>query len=183
MKHLSFLLLSLLGLTTSIEFANLGNVPLDSQPDFCPHDIPCFTDLDAGIAHAKEADLPILLDFTGWGCVANRRMEELVWSDPEVLHVLKNKVVAISLYVDERTFLEVKDRYVSETTGRLVERVGQKWADFQLSNYEANYQPYYVMIGHEDYTPLHSSMSYEPDIEKYLSWLKEGIRAFNTSNE
>jgi thioredoxin-related protein len=77
-------------------------IPDGADPDHCPHNINCFHDFETGRAYAKKVGKPILLDFTGWGCVNCRKMEEQVWSDPKVLASLKNDFVLISLYVDER---------------------------------------------------------------------------------
>jgi thiol:disulfide interchange protein DsbD len=142
-----------------------------------PHDIISFLDYDKGMAYAKEIDKPVMIDFTGHACVNCRKMEERVWSDPKVLQVLKNKLVLISLYVDDKRKLPENERYTSETTGRKVKTIGNKWSDFQIKKYKANAQPYYVLLDH-DGNNLNPYSAYNPDIEEYLDWLQEGISRF-----
>ncbi len=142
-----------------------------------PHDIISFLDYDKGMAYAKEVDKPVMIDFTGHACVNCRKMEERVWSDPKVLQVLKNDLVLISLYVDDKRKLPEYEQYTSETTGRKVKTIGNKWSDFQIKKYKANAQPYYVLLDH-DGNNLNPYSAYNPDIEEYLDWLQEGISRF-----
>ncbi len=142
-----------------------------------PYDIVSFDDYDTGLAYAKKEGKPILLDFTGINCVNCRKMEEQVWTDEKILPILKNDVVLISLYVDSKKKLPKGEEYVSETTGRKIRTIGNKWSDFQMRKYKANAQPYYVLIDHEE-NNLVEYTSYDPNIEKYLNWLKEGIGNF-----
>ncbi len=146
--------------------------------DHCPFDLNCFNDFEAGVAYAKEVGKPIMIDFTGWGCVNCRKMEEYVWSDPRVLSRLRENVVLISLYVDERTKLPESEQGVSEKTGRKIKNVGNKWSEFQEVNFGAVAQPYYVFLGHDSLEPLHESAAYDPDIEKFIDWLDRGVEAF-----
>ena len=104
-------------------------------------------------------------------------MEERVWSDPQVLQILKNKIVLVSLYVDDKRKLPENERYTSETTGRKVKTIGNKWSDFQIKKYKANAQPYYVLLDHNG-DNLNNYSAYDPDIENYLLWLEEGISSF-----
>ncbi len=145
-----------------------------------PHDIVSFLDYDKGVEYAKEVDKPILLDFTGHACVNCRKMEERVWSDPKILDILKNDIVLISLYVDDKRSLPESEQYVSETTGKKIKSIGNKWSDFQIKKYNINAQPYYVLLDHNG-DNLNEYSKYDPDIEKYLSWLKEGIANFKPS--
>ena len=142
-----------------------------------PHDIISFLDYDKGMAYAKEVDKPVMLDFTGHACVNCRKMEERVWSDPKVLQVLKNDIVLISLYVDDKRKLPENERYTSETTGKKIKTIGNKWSDFQIKKYKANAQPYYVLLDHNG-NNLNPYSAYNPDIEEYLAWLQEGIGNF-----
>ncbi|QYA25209.1 thiol:disulfide interchange protein [Gramella sp. MT6] len=150
---------------------------LPEGAEYGPHDIVSFHDYEDGLAYAKENDLPVLIDFTGHACVNCRKMEERVWSEPQVLDILKNDVVLISLYVDDKRKLPESEQYVSETTGKEIESIGNKWSDFQISRYKANAQPYYVLINHEEES-LISPSSYEPDADEYYKWLKKGISNF-----
>lgn len=157
-----------------------GTVQLAELPEgaeYGPHDIPVFLDYDTGMAYAKKVGKPVMLDFTGKACVNCRKMEERVWSDPRVLNILTNKVVLISLYVDFQVPLPKDEQYVSKTTGKKIRTIGNKWSDFQITKYKANAQPYYVLIDNKGEN-LNKYMAYNPNIEAYLNWLKEGIRKF-----
>jgi len=142
-----------------------------------PHDIIAFHDYETGMAYAKKVDLPVLLDFTGHACVNCRKMEERVWSDPTVLQVLKNKIVLISLYVDDKRDLPVNEQYTSELTGKKVTTIGKKWSEFQIKKYKANAQPYYVLLDHNG-DNLNEHTAYNPNIKAYLAWLNQGIVNF-----
>jgi len=138
------------------------------------HDIVAFTDYDQGVAYAKKVNKPILLDFTGFGCENCRKMEDFVWSDAKIQSILKNDVVLISLYVDEKQELPESDKYVSKETGRKIKPKGNKWSDFQITRYKANAQPYYIILDSEG-KDLNEPVGYTPDITEYESWLKSGI--------
>lgn len=119
-----------------------------------------------------------MLDFTGWGCVNCRKMEEQVWSDPRVLRRLQNDVVLISLYVDERVKLPENEQRYSEILKTKIKTIGNKWSEFQAIHYQNNSQPYYVIIDHNSMKPLIPPTAYNPDIEYYINWLDAGIKAF-----
>lgn len=142
-----------------------------------PQNIITFHDYNKGMEFAKKAGKPVLLDFTGYACVNCRKMEELVWSDPKVLGVLKNEVVLISLYVDDKKELPENEQYVSETTGKKIKTIGNKWSDLQIKTYKANAQPFYVIVDHNS-ANLAEPSAYNPDIENYYNWLNTGIKNF-----
>lgn len=142
-----------------------------------PQDIWAFTDYQKGLDYAKSVNKPALIDFTGHACVNCRKMEERVWSEPKILQLLKNEVVLISLYVDEKKDLPQEEQYVSPTTGKKIKTVGNKWSDFQIKNYNINAQPYYVLIDNNERV-LNEPSAYEPNIERYYEWLKNGIEAY-----
>lgn len=144
-----------------------------------PHDIITFKDYDKGLAYAKKVNKPIMIDFTGHACVNCRKMEERVWSDSRVLQILKNDLVLISLYVDDKRALPEDEWYTSEIDGKKVSTIGKKWSEFQINRYKANAQPYYVLIGHDEKN-LNPYSAYNPNIKEYLSWLKEGLSNFKT---
>lgn len=141
------------------------------------HGIITFTDYDKGLAYAKEVNKPVMLDFTGFACVNCRKMEINVWSDEKVLSVLKNDVVLISLYVDDKRELPKDQQYVSKETGKEVVTIGNKWTDFIITRYKTNTQPYYVLTDLKE-QKLNEPISYTPNIDDYLAWLKEGISKF-----
>lgn len=150
---------------------------LPEGAEYGPHNIITFHDYDKGMEFAKKAGKPVLLDFTGYACVNCRKMEELVWSDPKVLGVLKNDVVLISLYVDDKKELPESEQYVSQTTGKKIKTIGNKWSDLQIKTYKANAQPFYVIVDHNS-ANLTEPSAYNPDIENYFNWLNTGIKNF-----
>jgi len=141
------------------------------------HDIITFHDYDKGLAYAKKVNKPIMIDFTGYACVNCRKMEINVWSDEKVLDVLKNKVVLISLYVDDKRELPENERTISKTTGKEIVTYGNKWTDFIISKYKTNTQPYYVLTDLNE-NNLNEPISYTPNIDEYLAWLNDGISKF-----
>jgi hypothetical protein len=106
-----------------------------------------------------------------------RKMENNVWSDEKVLQILKNDVVLISLYVDDKRELPKSEQTVSKTTGKEIITIGNKWSDFIISRYQTNTQPLYVLTNLEE-QKLNEPISYTPNIEEYLNWLKTGIAQF-----
>lgn len=162
--------------------AGIAEIPDGADPEHCPHNLPCFHDYETGLAYAQKVDKPILLDFTGWGCVNCRKMEEQVWSDPRVLEILRKDVVLISLYVDERKVLPEDEQYTSEVTGKKIKTIGNKWSEFQVKHFKTNSQPQYVLVGHENLQPLIPPTAYDPDIPKYMNWLERGIEEFEDQN-
>lgn len=140
----------------------------------CPHNLSCFHDYDEGMAYAKQQGKPVMVDFTGWSCVNCRKMEDNVWSDPEILKRLSEEYVLISLYVDDKTPLLEKDQIVSTTTGKKIKTQGNKWSDIQTAIYKTNSQPYYVLLDNNA-KKLAQPRGYTPDIDTYKKFLDEGI--------
>ena len=142
-----------------------------------PQGIPAFDDLQPALEYAKKVNKPLLLDFTGKTCVNCRKMEDNVWSDQEVKNMLTNDYVLVSLYVDLRKELPEHEVYISKETGKKIRNVGQKWADFQLSRFHIQGQPYYVLM-----TPgeevLNAPMAFNLNVEEYKQWLAEGLTLF-----
>ena len=146
-----------------------------------PLGLEAYKDFDKGIAVAKERNMPILLDFTGWACVNCRKMEEQVWSQPDVFEVIDEDYVLISLYVDDRKKLpeELRFNYLrSNGTAKKINTIGDKWATFQTINFQNNSQPYYVLLD-ADLTLLNKPVGYTPNDEEFLEWLTEGLDNFN----
>lgn len=139
-----------------------------------PHGIVAFTDYEKGMAYAKNENKPVLLDFTGFACVNCRKMEDYVWSETSILNILKNDVVLISLYVDDKKYLPESEQYISPTTGKKIKTIGNKWSDFQIEKYQANAQPYYIVLDNEG-TSLNNPTGYTPNVSEYEVWLKEGV--------
>ncbi|ETN95706.1 thiol:disulfide interchange protein DsbD [Zhouia amylolytica] len=139
-----------------------------------PQDIVAFLDYDKGMAYAKEVGKPVMIDFTGHACVNCRKMEERVWSEDQILNILNNDIVLISLYVDDKRPLPESEQYVSDVTGKNIKTIGNKWSDFQITKYKANAQPYYVLVDN-DGNNLNDPVGYTPDVDDYEAWLKDGI--------
>lgn len=154
-----------------------GDTKLPEGAKLGPHNIVTFEDYDTGLAYAKEVNKPVLIDFTGYACVNCRKMEEHVWSDERVLSILKDEVVLISLYVDYKKELPENEQYISESTGKKIKTIGNKWSDFEITKYKANAQPYYVLIDQSEEN-LNEPVGYTPDVEEYLKWLQEGTANF-----
>ena len=150
------------------------------QESDCPLGIDCFKDFESGLAYAKENNKPILLDFTGWACVNCRKMEENVWSEPEIFPILKNDYVLISLYVDDRKELPEAEQFDFQyDSGRVkrIENIAQKWGTFQDINFNAVSQPFYVLLS-PDLEVLNTSIQ-NSDADTYRLWLLEGLDNFN----
>lgn len=141
------------------------------------HNLVSFEDYEEGLAYAKEVNKPILIDFTGKQCQNCRVMENNVWSDETVLKILKNDIVLISLYGDDRKELATNEQYLSKETGNKITTIGQKWSEFQRLNYGTNARPYYVLIGLDE-KKLNKPVPYTPNIQEYKTWLEEGISNF-----
>jgi len=144
-----------------------------------PHNIIAFNDYDLGMAYAKKVNKPVMLDFTGYACVNCRKMEQQVWPKDQILAILKNEVVLISLYVDDKRPLPPGEEIDSKLRpGKKLKYVGQKWSEFQTIKYKANAQPFYVLTDHEGEN-LIDPVGYTPDAEEYHNWLKTGLANFN----
>ena len=148
---------------------------------FKPHNIVTFDDYEKGLAYAKQVNKPVMLDFTGWSCVNCRKMEQNVWPNPQVLDALRNEVVLISLYVDDKRELpesEVKPSQIRE--GKMIKTIGQKWSEFQTLKYKANTQPFYVLMNHQGenlVAPIGYTLDTD-DPDEFYQWIKQGITAF-----
>ena len=142
-----------------------------------PHGIIAFHDYEDGLAYAKKVGKPILLDFTGHACVNCRKMEDFVWSKPEILSLLKDKVVLVSLYVDDKRELPKDEQYVSKETGKEIITIGNKWSDYQITRYKNNAQPYYIILD-SDGKDITQQIGYTPDAAVYKKWLEDGISKF-----
>lgn len=146
--------------------------PSDSE---CPLGLNCFKDFEKGRAYAQARNKPILLDFTGWACVNCRKMEENVWSQPEVFRLLKEEFIIISLYVDDRKELPEAEQFNFQyPNGRIktIKTVGEKWATFQNINFQSASQPFYVLMS-PDGTLLNPPIQYT-DMATYKNWLQSG---------
>lgn len=153
---------------------------LYEHPVNCEQSIEPLRDYEEALRLSRDVKKPLLIDFTGWACVNCRRMEEKVWTDPEVGRMMKNDFVVVSLYVDEKTKLPVTEQieYTTKTGDRKpIIRVGDKWATFQSENFHAVAQPQYAIIG-PDETALTKTKAYTPDPGDFREWLQCGLDAY-----
>lgn len=144
------------------------------------HGLLVFTDYDKGISYAKEVKKPILLDFTGHACVNCRKMENNVWTSENVSKILKNEVVIISLFADDKRDLPKDQQFVSKSTGSEIITIGDKWTDFMITKYKTNTQPLYVLVDANgtNLNAVTPTTSYDPDTKLYENWLRQGIANF-----
>lgn len=170
---------------------NLGgsSISAESQPvvagidkSKCPHNLPCFKDYELALEYARSQNKPLMIDFTGWSCVNCRKMEEQVWVDPRVLSRIKNNYVLVSLYVDDKIPLPEEEVYVSKVTGKSIKTIGNKWSDFQISRFNTNSQPLYVLLDHNEQLLIEPT-GYDTDIEKYIAFLDQGKAKFEQGKE
>lgn len=152
-------------------------IALPENAHLGPHGIIAFHDYEDGLAYAKKVGKPILLDFTGHACVNCRKMEDFVWSKPEILSILKDQVVLVSLYVDDKRELPKEEQYVSKETGKEIVTIGNKWSDYQITRYKNNAQPYYIILD-SDGNDITQQIGYTPDADEYKKWLEDGISKF-----
>jgi len=135
---------------------------------------PAYKDYEQGMAAAAAQGKPVLIDFTGFGCVNCRKMEAAVWTDPQVADKLNNDFVLISLYVDDKQPLAAPVEVEENGRKRTLRTVGDKWSYLQRSKFGANAQPFYVIVDNSG-NPLAGSYSYDEDISKYLKFLNKGL--------
>ncbi|RRD88852.1 thiol:disulfide interchange protein [Bacteroides heparinolyticus] len=138
-----------------------------------------FDDYDLGMEYARQHGKPVMLDFTGYGCVNCRKMELSVWTNPKVSDIINNEYVLITLYVDNKTPLPAPVKIVENGTERTLRTVGDKWSYLQRVKFGANAQPFYVLIDNEG-KPLNKSYSYNEDIPKYIEFLQTGLENYKT---
>lgn len=136
-----------------------------------------FDDYDLGMEYARQHGKPVMLDFTGYGCVNCRKMELAVWTNPKVSDIINNDYVLITLYVDNKTPLPSSVKIVENGTERTLRTVGDKWSYLQRVKFGANAQPFYVLIDNEG-KPLNKSYSYDEDIPKYIEFLQTGLENY-----
>ncbi|MFZ1750274.1 MAG: cytochrome c biogenesis protein CcdA, partial [Saprospiraceae bacterium] len=142
----------------------------------CANNINCFKDYFEGMAYAKEVNKPVMLDFTGHGCVNCRKTEEHIWVDDRIRGILNDSVVLISLYVDDDK--KLSDVYISEHSGKKLRNVGNKWADFQIVNFQQNSQPLYVMTTNNQQV-ISKPRPFVEGIDGYLEFLNCSLSSVN----
>ncbi|PZX54710.1 thiol:disulfide interchange protein DsbD [Algoriphagus ratkowskyi] len=154
------------------ESVKYADIPLE-----IPHGIQGFFDYEQAMRAAKKANKPLLIDFTGHGCVNCRKMEENVWVDPQVLKRLREDFVMVALYIDERLELPENDWYTSEYDGKVKKTLGKQNADFQITRFQNNAQPYYVIVDHKE-NLLAQPKGYDTNIQTFIEYLDGAKREF-----
>ena len=138
-----------------------------------------FDDYEAGMAYAKKMNKPVMIDFSGFGCVNCRKMEASVWTDPKVKELLENDYVLITLMVDDKTRLPHPIEIEEHGKTRKLKTIGDKWSYLQRSKFGANAQPFYILLNNEG-TPLAPSYAYDEDVSKYIQFLESGLKRFKS---
>lgn len=152
----------------SVKYGDLLHIPFGIEGYF---------DYEEALAAAKKEGKPLLIDFTGHGCVNCRKMEENVWSDPQVLARLKNDFVMVALYIDERLELPENEWYTSSYDGKVKKTLGKQNADFQITRFNNNAQPYYVILDHKE-SLLAKPRGYDSDIQDFIEFLDGASKRF-----
>lgn len=167
--------------TTNLSADNSGK-EICEKPKFSeflhlPHGLEGYFDYEQGMACARKLNKPVFIDFTGHGCVNCREMEANVWSDPRVLERLKNKYVVIALYVDDKSTLPESEWVTSTYDGKVKKTLGKKYADFQISRYGVNAQPYYVLLDGKG-EKLVEPRAYDLNADRFVEFLDAGLAEF-----
>ncbi|MCX7862998.1 MAG: thioredoxin family protein [Bacteroidales bacterium] len=168
---------------------NYSSNPISSNKDLCekpkyaeflhlPHGLKGYFDYEQALKCAKEQNKPLFIDFTGHGCVNCREMEANVWSHPEVLKRLKENFIIVALYVDDKTELPENEWIVSKVDGKIKKSIGKKYADFQISRFKVNAQPYYVLLD-ENGELLVEPKAYDLNVDNFIQFLDKGMEEFH----
>jgi len=176
---------------TNTKYANLNLISGFPPPLYysiyqsgeCILNLNCTHDYEEGVKLAKAQNKPLLLDFTGYACVNCRRMEENVWSDPEIYKIMKEKFIVVSLYVDDKKKLPAAKQFTyttKEGATKEIISVGDKWATFETENFKNNAQPLYAILNGGEKL-MNNPVGYTPNIAEYRDWLLCGLDAFEKS--
>jgi len=155
------------------------------QTGDCILNLNCTHDYEEGVKMAKAEGKPLLIDFTGYACVNCRRMEENVWSDPEVYKIMKDNYIIVSLYVDDKKSLTAAKQFTYKTKDGIekdILTIGDKWATFETENFKNNAQPLYAIVNGDEIL-MNNPVGYTPNIKEYKDWLLCGLDAFKKSKK
>lgn len=141
-----------------------------------------YDDYESGMAKAKLLNKPVMIDFSGFGCVNCRKMEASVWTDPKVKQILENDYVLITLMVDDKTKLPHPIEIEEHGKVRKLKTIGDKWSYLQRSKFGANAQPFYILLNDEG-KPLGPSYAFNEDVSKYIQFLENGLKTFKEQNK
>ncbi len=159
------------------EVEKLPEKPKYAELLHLPHGIKGYFDYEQALRVAKQLNRPLFIDFTGHGCVNCREMEANVWSDPRVLSMLKKDYLVVALYVDDKTELPENEWITSTYDGKVKKTIGRKYADFQISRFEVNAQPYYVLLDTNGEL-LVKPRAYDLNVEAFVEFLENGLKVF-----
>jgi thiol:disulfide interchange protein DsbD len=146
-----------------------------------PFNLTGYFDYQQGLECAREQGKPVFLDFKGHACANCKLMEARVWSDPRVLAILRNEFVIVALYIDDRTQLPENEWITSKTDGRVKKTIGKINEDLEISKFQTNAMPLYVITDHEG-NPLNKPMPTNLNVDEYLEWLNEGLTLFKENS-
>lgn len=141
-----------------------------------------YDDYESGMAYARQVGKPVLIDFSGHGCVNCRKMEASVWTNAEVKHILENDYVLITLMVDDKTDLPEPIEVIEQGKTIKLRTIGDKWSYFQRTKFGAVAQPFYIALDHQG-KPLSPSRAYDEDVPAYISWLQGGLAQFKNASK
>ena len=164
--------------TSYIENDNFPANPRFSEFLHLPHGIKGFYDYNEALEYSRKVNKPLFIDFTGHGCVNCRKMEEYVWADSQVLNILQKDYVVVALYVDDKTTLPESEWFTSDYDGKIKKTVGKQNFDFQISKFNSNAQPYYVLLNEHEQL-LVEPRAYDLDVSEFVNFLEEGKHEFN----
>ncbi len=159
------------------EIKEICEKPKYSEFLHLPHGLEGYFDYDQALQCAKEQDKPIFIDFTGHGCVNCREMEANVWADPKVLKRLRDNYILLALYVDDKTKLPESEWITSTYDGKKKKTIGKKYADFQITKFGVNAQPFYVLLGH-DGEVLAQPRAYDLNVDAFVDFLDKGVKNY-----
>jgi thiol:disulfide interchange protein DsbD len=142
-----------------------------------PHQLEGYFDYDQALACSKKLNKPLFIDFTGHGCVNCREMEATVWANPAVLKRLREDYIVTALYVDDKTEIPQKEWITSKYDGKVKKNVGKKFADFQISRFNVNAQPYYVLLDTNG-NLLTQPRAYDKSVDAFVKFLDTGLENF-----
>lgn len=142
-----------------------------------PLNLDVFFDYQEGLEYAKTVKKPVLIDFTGHACVNCREMEATVWPDPKVYKMISQDYVVIQLYVDDKTEVNPTD-IVTTVQGKVLNTIGKKWSNLQASKFQANSQPFYVLLDPATELPLATPQGADHSVANYQQFLKDGLKAY-----
>jgi len=139
-----------------------------------------FFDLEEAKAYAKKVNKPIFVDFTGKTCANCREMENNVWNDPEVKKILNEKYVMVALYADANFIDLPENEWVTTKEGKVIKKLGTKNLNYQITRFNINAQPYYVLMDSEENVLTNENKAYDKHVPNFIKFLNDGLESFNT---